>query len=95
MIFYGGISEVVHKNPDICEGCLELMNGHVVELFGSVGSDDTRINLELSKTITEKVRFNCNLLWGGADLFPLPHQHNQFYLKELIYIIWCKILICF
>jgi len=54
MIFYGGISEVVHKNPDICEGCLELMNGHVVELFGSVGSDDTRINLELSKTITEK-----------------------------------------
>jgi hypothetical protein len=57
MIFYGGMSEVVSKNPDVCEGFLELLNGHVVELFGSTNSEETRLHLDLSKTIREKVVF--------------------------------------
>ena len=83
MIFYEGISEVVYKNPDICEGCLELLNGHVVELFGSIGSDDTRINLDLSKTIIEKVKFNfmpCYFCIDTTIVFP----------SLLFFVLLCK-----
>ena len=53
MVFYQGIVEVVNKNPELCEGVLELAHSHMLTLWGPEGSSRNRWQLNLEKIIKE------------------------------------------
>ena len=50
--FYHGIVEVVNKNPELCEGTLELAHSHLLSLWGPEGHRN-RWQLNLEKIVKE------------------------------------------
>ena len=53
MVFYQGIVEVINKNPELCEGVLELAHGHMLSLWGPEGAARNRWQLNLEKIIKD------------------------------------------
>ena len=49
MVFYSGVMEVVNKNPELCEGVLEVAYTHLLYLWGPEGSSRQRWQLNLDK----------------------------------------------
>ena len=49
MVFYSGVMEVVNKNPELCEGVLEVAYTHLLYLWGPEGGSRRRWQLNLDK----------------------------------------------
>lgn len=53
MVLYEGMYDVVCKNPELCEGFLDLLNVHIIDMFG-VWTENTPIDVD---TLSSKVSF--------------------------------------
>ena len=53
MVFYVGVIDVINKNPEMCEGVLELAHSHLLSLWGPEGSSRHRWQLNLDKIVRE------------------------------------------
>ena len=53
MVFYVGVIDVINKNPEMCEGVLELAHSHLLSLWGPEGSSRHRWHLNLDKIVRE------------------------------------------
>ena len=49
MVFYNGVIEVVNRNPELCEGVLEVAYTHLLYLWGPEGGSRQRWQLNLDK----------------------------------------------
>ena len=49
MVFYSGVIEVVNRNPELCEGVLEVAYTHLLHLWGPEGGSRQRWQLNLDK----------------------------------------------
>ena len=56
VVMYEGMYDVVAKNPELCEGFLDLLNTHVVKLFGVWSADNDPFDLETFFSKVMKIR---------------------------------------
>ncbi len=61
------MNDVLAKNPELCNGFLELMHYHAIELFGGwTATDDVELNLD--KVLEHKVSLLVQLVGVNGNL---------------------------
>jgi len=63
MVLYEGMYDVVCKNPELCEGFLDLLNVHIIDMFG-VWTENTPIDVD---TLSSKFLVAKDGAWSISD----------------------------